>query len=291
MAQLIELTNLTKKYEDTVALNQISLSFELGKVYGLIGRNGAGKTTLLKIIAKQLYQTEGQVTCDQEIILGDEDVVLSRDFTIYLSNYKIRDIIAITSRIYPNWDKELEKELIEQFELDIKKQYLQASKGMQTMVSLIIALCSNAKVLLLDEPYSGLDPINRETFYRNLRNRYFSEDKTVIISSHIIKEIEGYFEYALIINKGQILVNETVEDIRLKSFIIEGGKDVYEYLIKQVNVLGYDQIGQHYKVYVYDKISPKVHDEIQAKSGNIYTMDLQDLMVQMCTTRRESNEF
>ncbi len=291
MTSLIELSNITKKYEATVALDQINLSFEKGKVYGLIGRNGAGKTTMLKIIAKQLFQTSGDLSMDHNHIEIDEDVVLGRDFCIHLSNYKIRDIIAIASRLYPSWDKELELDMIDQFELDIKKQYLKASKGMQTMVSLIIALCSNAKVLLLDEPYAGLDPINRETFYRILRNRYFNEDKTVIISSHIIKEIEGYFENAIIINKGKILVDETLELIRTKSFVVEGSQGVFEFLKGRVNVLGYDKIGNHYKTYVYDELNQRVREEIQAQDGQLSTMDLQDLMVQMCTTRRDQDEL
>jgi len=291
MTTLIQLTNLTKKYEDTIALDQINLSFEQGKVYGLVGRNGAGKTTMLKIIAKQLFQTSGEVVLDTKSIQIDEDIVLGRDFCIHLSGYRIRDIIGMAGRLYPSWDKELELDLIEQFELDIKKQYRRASKGMQTMVSLIIALCSNAKVLLLDEPYAGLDPINRETFYRMLRHRYFNADKTVIISSHIIKEIEGYFENAIIINKGKILVDETLETIRTKSFIVEGPKELFEILKKEVHILGYEQIGNHYKIYIYEGLDQSVRDEIQTHGGHLSTMDLQDLMIQMCTTRRDQDEF
>jgi ABC-2 type transport system ATP-binding protein len=146
-------------------------------------------------------------------------------------------------------------------------------------------------VLLLDEPYAGLDPINRETFYRILRNRYFNDEKTVIISSHIIKEIEGYFENAIIINKGIILVNETLESIREKSFVVEGPLDLFESLKGQVNVLSYDKIGNHYKVYIYNQLSQRVREEIQEKSGVTTTMDLQDLMIQMCTTRRDQDEL
>jgi ABC-2 type transport system ATP-binding protein len=291
MEGIVQLQNLTKKYEDTVALNQINVTFKEGTVYGLIGRNGAGKTTMLKIIAKQLFQTSGQLIVDDQLITCDEDVVLGRDFCMYLSNYRIRDIIAIASKLYPNWDKELETELIDQFELEIKKTYLKASKGMQTMVSLIIALCSNAKVLLLDEPYSGLDPINRETFYRILRNRYFNDEKTVIISSHIIKEIEGYFENAIIINKGQILVDEPLEHIREKSYVVEGNKSLFDLLQKHVHILGYDQIGNHYKTYIYDRISDRLKEDIMDNDGKISTMDLQDLIVQMCMTRREQDEL
>lgn len=288
---MISLKNVSKKYEDTIALKNVNLKFELGKVYGLVGRNGAGKTTILKIIANQLYLTEGSVEIDPTMIKNEEDIVLGRDFCFHLSNYKIKVILAIASRVYSRWDKALEEEMIDLFELDIKKQYLKASKGMQTMVSLIIALCSDATVLLLDEPYSGLDPINREVFYKLLRNKYFNEEKTVIISSHIINEIEGYFESAIIINKGDILVNSDIEAIRKKSTLVEGSKEVYLELMKHCNVLGHEKLANHYTIYLYEELSSDRIAWIEDHEGLIKTMDLQNLMIQMCMTRRGENEF
>lgn len=287
MSKIITLKNVEKIYGDTVALSNINLQFEEGKVYGLIGRNGAGKTTLLKIIAGQLNLTKGEVIVNEDLVSSYNDIVLAKDHNHYYQNVKLKEILYIARNTMENWDNELEKELLEQFELNTKKYYMKSSKGMQTMVALIIGLCSNAKVLMLDEPYAGLDPINRETFYRILRTKYFTENKTVIISSHLIKEIQGYFENAIILNQGKVLVDDTVENIREKSFVIECNKEKLEAISKRYKVLNSEKIGNHMRIYIFDEILEKDQRALEKDGGKIHTMDLQDVMVQMCMRREK----
>lgn len=285
MEKVITIQNLKKVYGETIALNGVSLTLEKGKVYGLIGRNGAGKTTLMKLIANLIFATEGEIVKNPTYVSSNEDVCFARDFNFYFSNYKVRDILFLASNIYKKWDHELQEELLQEFELDQKKTYMKISKGMQTMVSLIIALCSNARVLLLDEPYAGLDPINREYFYKILRERYFDGEKTVVISSHLITEIEGYFENAIIINKGNILVNDTTERIYEKAFTVVGNEAVYESLKNRKNIVGLEKFTGQHTIYVQDSMNPADIRKIEDLGGEVKGMDLQKLMICLCANR------
>ena len=281
MNQHFTIQQLTKKYDDTLALNGISLDFQPGKVYGLLGRNGAGKTTLLKLIANMLTPTSGEILRD-EIALQEGSICFSRDNNPYFMQQKVKTLFYLAGRIYPNWDEAYAHELAQLFDLKVKKQYQRLSKGQQTMVSLVIALASNAPILLLDEPYSGLDPVNREHFYRHLRERYLDNDRLVIFSSHLINEVEGYFEEGIIMDQGNILINESMEAIKEKSFKISGNEAMVNYLKAHKNVIGQDHLAGLYTVYVYDHLSSSEKESLLQFGANIQGMDLQKLMVNLC---------
>ncbi len=283
MSAIVRLENITKKYDETIALDGINLSIEAGKVYGVIGRNGAGKTTLLKLISNMVKPTDGKIIYEPNTLLSDHDICFVRDYNTYFTNQKIKNVLYVASKIYPNWDFQLEKELIDMFELTTNKIYSKGSKGMQTMTSIIIAMCSQAKVLLMDEPYAGLDPVNRENFYQVLRDRCFDGERTVLISSHLINEIEGYFEKALMIHKGKILINEDVESIYEKSYAIYCDEKLSNMLKSKKNVLKEEKLlGQHI-LYIYDQMSEKDKQEITLAGGEIKGMDLQKLLVTQCS--------
>lgn len=283
MSDVVRLEKVTKKYDDIVALNNIDVAIEKGKVYGIIGRNGAGKTTMLKLIANMIRPTDGKIIYDQNTILRSTDVCFVRDYNHYFANQKIKNILYVASKVYPEWDFELEKDLLNMFELTTNKTYSKGSKGMQTMTSIIIAMCSQAKVLLMDEPYAGLDPVNREAFYQVLRERCFDGEKTILLSSHLINEIEGYFERAIMIHKGKILIDETVETIYEKSFAIHCNEKLAQSLKNRKKVLKEEKLLGQYILYIYDTISEMEKKEIVLAGGEIKGMDLQKLLVTHCS--------
>lgn len=278
---VLQCQNLVKKFDETTAINQVDLSIEKGKVYGLIGRNGAGKTTLLKLMSSLLFPTEGEILFSSGVKPTGGDIAYGRGYDIKYFSYKIKDIIKTASLSFPHWNKEYEEELVERFELDTKKNYHKSSSGAQTMTSLVLSLAADAKVLLLDEPYTGLDPINREVFYDFLRNHYFDGEKTVIISSHMIKEIEGYFERTIMIDKGKIVLNEDLDTLKSQSFIIQGNQNLSDFVERNLNILSSESLGSHCTYYVYDKIRDSERSKIQSLGGEVLSMDLQTLMVKM----------
>lgn len=278
---IVEINELTKRFDETVALDHMNLSLEKGKIYGLIGRNGAGKTTLLKLISGLLFPTEGEVTINSDRMKAGTDIAFSRAYNIQYFNYKIKDLLAIAAASCPNWSKAYAEELIERFELDTKKYYPKASTGMQTMTGLVMALAANPQLLLLDEPYTGLDPINREVLYDFLRHYYFDGEKTVVISSHIIKEIEGYFERAIIIDKGRLRLNEEVEALKAQSFVISCDAGLAGFVEESFQVLDKESLGGRNTYYVYQPLNERQRERILAGGGELQGMDLQTLMIKM----------
>ncbi len=282
---ILEIKELTKQFEETMALNHINLKLERGKVYGLIGRNGAGKTTLLKLIGRLLFPTEGEVAVNSDWIKEKTEISFGRAYSIRYFSYKIKDILKIAAFSSPNWNEEYAGELIERFELNTKKYYHSASAGMQTMTSLVLALAADPQLLLLDEPYIGLDPINREVLYDFLRHHYFDGEKTVVISSHMIKEIEGYFERAVILDKGRLLLNEEVETLKEQSFIISADAVLAGVVEESCKVLDRESLGRRSTYYVYGRLSEQQREQILAGGGELQSMDLQTLMIKMLTRK------
>lgn len=281
----IELKNVTKRFGNTVALDNINISLEQGKVYGLVGRNGAGKTTLLKTMSGMLRPDQGTVTyIDSDL---PDDICFMRDANYYFNGYNIKSLFYIAAKNRPNWDYELQEKLVKHFEIPEKKYYLRCSKGIQTLVSIVIALCSGTKTLFLDEPYSGLDPVNRESFYEILRDVCFDGEKTVVISSHLISEIEGYFEKAIIIDKGKVLVDEDIETIYERSYVIRCSEKLAESIKNSKNVLKQEKALGEVVLYVYDDISEDEEMKWQEEGATFTGMDLQKFFVTLCGRMEE----
>jgi len=236
-----------------------------------------------------IMPTKGTINYDSDYIRASYDICFGRDNNFYLSNYKFKTLLDIAKGIFPKWDNERAKELVELFEIDTKKYYQKSSKGMQTMVSIIISLCSGADTILLDEPYSGLDPINREHFYSYLREHFFDGEKTVVISSHVIKEVEGYFEKAIIIDKGHILIDDDMDNIRDRSFEIVCDEMLYSEIKGRKNIIKFTKLAGQYTLSIYDTIDNDEKKAYITKGAKINAMDLQNLLVALCTKGGQAN--
>ena len=204
---------LTKAYGKKVVLENMDLTLESGKIYGLIGRNGAGKTTLLGILSSQNPVTGGSVTLDGERVWENrkalDRICFSRELNITaesgLSAYSVKKYLAAAACYYPNWDGEMAKALVARFGLDPKAKLLKLSKGMLSMVTIVVALASKAEFTFLDEPVAGLDVVAREDFYRLLLAEYTETGRTFVISTHIIEEAADVMEEVVILDQGRIL--------------------------------------------------------------------------------------
>ena len=210
---------ITKRYKDKVALDQVSLTLEQGKIYGLIGRNGAGKTTLLSILTAQSPATSGTVTLDGMPVWEDrkalEHLCFSRELNISsesgLGSMKVKEYLRIASIYYPHWDAAMAEKLVQLFELPLKKRMNKLSKGMLSMVTIIVALSSKAEFTLLDEPVAGLDVVAREQFYKLLLEEYTETSRTFVISTHIIEEAADVLEEVIILKDGKVLLESDTQ--------------------------------------------------------------------------------
>ena len=210
---ILRAENVVKRYGKKEVLHGVSLDIQPGKIYGLLGRNGAGKTTLLGILTAQNTLDSGAVTYNGENIWENQkaldEICFSRELSPMLlfgqNSLKAKEYLRAASLYYPHWDKDYADRLISLFELDTKKQICKLSKGMMSMVTIVIALASRAPITILDEPVAGLDVVAREQFYRLLLADYEQTGRTFIVSTHIIEEAAGVFEDIILIDKGQII--------------------------------------------------------------------------------------
>jgi len=177
----IEVKDATKKFGNVVALNNVSISFEENKIYGLLGRNGAGKSTLLNIITNRIFADSGEIIIDG--IKGNEsDTALSKVYLMseknyYPENMKIRDVFKWSKEFYPSFDADYADKLAVKFKLDLNKKVKGLSTGYSSIFKVIIALSVNVPYILLDEPILGLDANHRDLFYKTLVENYLEHPK------------------------------------------------------------------------------------------------------------------
>lgn len=291
MSKIIQCNQLSKQYDDVYAINDFSIQLEENKIYGLIGRNGAGKTTLLKLLANQIFPTSGEVLINDEPFehMGQmEKVCLAREVigVKNIEELKVKDILEMASLSYPNWNEELKSDLIRDFELNVKKRYKKLSKGMQTMVGIIIGLSSRAAITLLDEPYVGLDPVARQLFYRYLQEDYAEHPRTIIISTHLMNELQNMFEEVIFIDKGKLLFHKKMEDIQKMAFVLEGKEEEVKDVIKGKKVIHIEKIGRFIAAYVMDTFTDNERRSIRGLDITISGMDLQTLFVHLTVGKK-----
>lgn len=214
---MIEITNLTKKYSDKTALDNILLTFSDNKIYGLLGSNGAGKTTLMKIISNRIFPTAGTVTVDKQPVTENElvqkDIFCVTENDKYPKDIKLKDLLVWESRFFEDFDLNYAKDLAQKFDLDLNKKTNSLSTGYYTIFKVIVALASNAKIMFLDEPVLGIDSLYRELFYDVLRKQHALRQNLIIISTHLIDEVEPVLEDVVIIDHGHVVKNGSIGEV------------------------------------------------------------------------------
>lgn len=219
MNTVFETNNLSKRFGDTTALDGIELQIPSGSVVGLIGPNGSGKSTLLLHATGQCLPTEGSChTFDTPgASLGATElarlgVVHQQDS--FLPWMSVRQQLAYVGSFYDRWDQELEKRLLEEFELRPDVRVATLSPGNAQKLSIILAVCHRPELLLLDEPVSALDPLARERFFRFLFELVVDSGVTVIVSSHVLRDIERLVSHIVCLERGKLRINSELDELR-----------------------------------------------------------------------------
>ncbi len=215
MAEILRCANLTKRYGKTCALNNVSLTLESGKIVGLLGPNGSGKTTIIKIINGLLTPDAGKVTvCGNPPGPETKAVVAYLPDNIYLNSWMtVKQIVRYFEDFYSDFRPYLAFELLEQLGISPNHRLKTLSKGNKEKVCLILTMSRNAKLYVLDEPIAGVDPAARDYVISTILSSY-NPESTVLISTHLISDIEQILDEVIFIQKGQILLQKTVDDIR-----------------------------------------------------------------------------
>lgn len=279
--------DLVKTYGNKEVLHGINLELESGKIYGLIGRNGAGKTTLLSILTSQNPASGGQVTFDGESVWENKKVLshlcFSRELNQMSGNnanaMKVKEYLKIAETFFPYWDKEMAKELVETFHLDVKKRINKLSKGMLSMVTIIVALASKAEFTFLDEPVAGLDVVAREKFYSILLDEFAETGRTFVISTHIIEEAADVFEEVIIVDQGEILLKENTQDLLDRCFHVSGHEDEVDKAVNGMEVYHEERLGRSKGVTVIGKTGQTISAN---KDISVQKLSLQKVFVALC---------
>ena len=215
MSEILRCENLYKSYGSRPALNGITLSVESGRIIGLLGPNGAGKTTLIKLINGLLTPTSGKL-----YISGEEPGVKTKPLVSYLPdvNYlnnwmTVKDIVRMFTDFYEDFRPELAYEMIQRLGIDRKDRLKSLSKGNKEKVCLILVMSRSAKLYVLDEPIAGVDPATRDYIISTIINNY-NPEASVLISTHLIADIESVLDEVIFIKDGQVVLHDTVDNIR-----------------------------------------------------------------------------
>ena len=279
--------HIVKTYSGKDVLREVTLDIQPGKIYGLIGRNGAGKTTLLSILTAQNPATRGSVTLDGEPVWENrrslEKLCFSRELNATaesgLSSMKAKEYLRIASTYYENWDRELEERLVKLFNLNLKKKFAKMNKGMLSMVTIVVALCSKAPYTFLDEPVAGLDVVAREQFYKLLLEEYASSGRTFVVSTHIIEEAADILEEVIILHEGKVLLEGNTQAFVDSAVHVSGKIEEVDAATAGLEVHHPETVGRSKGVTVFLKPGQRVDE---SRDVSVQPVSLQRAFVALC---------
>ncbi|MBQ1263328.1 MAG: ABC transporter ATP-binding protein [Oscillospiraceae bacterium] len=215
MSEILRCNNLTKKFGSLVAVKDLNLSIESGKIVGLLGPNGSGKTTLIKMINGLLQPSSGSIEiCGNKPGVETKKVVAYLPDNIFLNNWmRVEQIVEMFADFYADFRKELAFSMLERLGVDKKKKLKTLSKGNKEKVALILVMSRNAFLYVLDEPIAGVDPATRDYIISTIINNY-NPEASVIISTHLISDIEEVLDDVIFIRNGSLILHKSADEIR-----------------------------------------------------------------------------
>lgn len=225
---MINVTDVTKRFGDTAALDGLNMTVPKGSIYGLMGLNGAGKTTIIKHLAGFLMEDSGEITIDGQLVPDNEElkkrVLFIPDELFFFRGYSMKEMARYYTGIYPKWNQERFEAMTRDFQLNAGSNIGKFSKGMKKQAAFCLAMSAMPDYLILDEPVDGLDPIVRHKLWHYIMSDVADREMTVLISSHNAKEMEDVCNYIGIMSHGKmVLEGDLLEmgDVSIESLFLE----------------------------------------------------------------------
>ncbi|AOY75887.1 ABC transporter ATP-binding protein [Clostridium formicaceticum] len=215
---MIEVNQLSKSFGTFKALDELNIHVKEASVYGLLGPNGAGKTTLIKHLIGIYRQDSGTVTIGGEPVYENPKIkssmVYISDDLYFFSQYSIEEAARFYRDLYPTWNQERYIALKQVFPIDVKKRITKLSKGMQKQVAFWLGICIMPKVMILDEPVDGLDPVMRKKVWNLMLQDVVERQTTILVSSHNLRELEDVCDHVGILHHGKIVVERELDNMK-----------------------------------------------------------------------------
>ncbi|MDQ0229040.1 ATP-binding cassette domain-containing protein [Metabacillus malikii] len=285
MTMQIEMNNLSLKYKSNYALKEINCQLNGQGIYGLIGRNGAGKTSLLSMLASFQEPTSGTLTIDGETpfenakIMQQVNFIFNKDYTDETDN--VSQLLKWVSQYRPHFDSKYADYLVQKFRLPMKKSVKKLSKGMQAAVNVTIGLASRAPITIFDEAYNGMDAPTREIFYEELLEEQARFPRMMILSTHLVSEMEHLFDEVLFLHKGKLILQEEFEAVTSKGTAVTGPAEDVDLFVQEKKQLNTKSLGHLKSVMIYGELSDSEREKAQANGLELGPISLQDLFIHL----------
>ncbi|MGO1405812.1 MAG: ABC transporter ATP-binding protein [Agrococcus casei] len=294
MTQVIETSALSKHYKAVKAVNDLTVSFDENRIHGLLGRNGAGKTTLMQLLTGQLFATSGDIRVFGESPLENTSVMQRTCFIqegqTYPDGFEPRHVISIAAGMHEKWDQQRADELVEMFELPMKRKIKKLSRGQLSAIGIIVGIASRADLTFFDEPYLGLDAVARKNFYDALLADYAAHPRTILISSHHIDEVAPLLETVTVIDNGELLMQHDVDELADAAFAFAGTRAAVDQFTGSVQVLERTDIGGLSTVVVRGPITQDAARLASDLRLDKSRASLQDLFVAVTESARKARQ-
>ena len=282
MTPTISATALTRRYRDQIALDDVSLEIEPDTVTGLLGRNGAGKTTLMRIITGLEFPTAGDLRVFGEIPAENDEVlrrmVFVREEQAY-PDFRVDHAIRVASWFYPNWDEDLARQLLQDFDLPPRRRIKRLSRGMRSAVGIVIGLAARAELTLFDEPYAGLDAVARQLFYDRLLAEFAEHPRTIVLSTHLIDEVADLLEHVVLLDHGRVALDAPADDVRGTGMTVSGPATAVEEFVAGRTVWHQQRLGSRASATIADALDPATQAQARALHLSLEPLSLQQLLV------------
>jgi ABC-2 type transport system ATP-binding protein len=287
----IKMNQVSVRFGKYQALKDVSMHLEANKIYGLIGRNGAGKSTLLSLLASFTQPTTGSITIagqepfENAAIMSEVNFVYEKDYST--ETEKVKGMIEAVERYRPNFDRQYALELVKLFKLPLDKYVSKLSKGMQSALNVTLGLASRSKITIFDEAYNGMDAPTREKFYKEVLADYERFPRTIILSTHLVSEMDYLFEEVVILRKGEVIIKEPIDLLSEKGAAVTGSKQAVEEFVKEMVQLNSQTLGGTKSVMVYEEFTNEQREQARRKGLEIGPVSLQDLFIHLTKEEEE----
>ncbi len=294
MNSVINMSEVTKRYGDVTALDDVSLSVRENTITGLLGRNGAGKSTLMGLLTGQALPGSGRIEVfgsrpyENEAVLSQVSFI--KESQRYPDNFRVRHVLRAARALYPNWDQEFAESLLEDFQLPPSRRVVKLSRGMFSAVGIVIGLASRAPLTLFDEPYLGLDAVARQLFYDRLLADYAENPRTVVLSTHLIDEVSDLIEHVLLIDGGRMLLDQDAEALREHAVTVTGPTAAVDEFTAEHEELHREQMGGFARVTVRNTGASADRTRAHSHGVELEPVSLQQLVVHTTTRNTSSKE-
>ncbi|NPC94200.1 ABC transporter ATP-binding protein [Bacillus sp. WMMC1349] len=284
MEEVLVCHNIKKYFKNHLVIRNINLKFQKNTIYGLIGKNGSGKTTILNMISGLTFHDSGDIYVNgvlQQKGESSSDICYVRDRSKFLWNSSVLDILKTSAGFHKNWSWTVVYDLLDEFDIHPNWKCRKLSRGMETILGIIIGLSSRAPITIFDEPDLGLDSVTREKFYDCLLKEYTEFPRTMIISTHLVDEISKVLEKIYVIHSGEILVEEDIENLRSKMVLLCGKKENIDLFIEGKSVLYSEDIGHSKVVEVIHDFNTKDADLLEKLNISVENLSIQKLVTRL----------